>query len=388
MSIKLSVPQAQELKPRITVFGVGGAGGNAVNNMIEAGLEGVEFVVANTDAQALALSSADRRIQLGASITEGLGAGSRPEVGCAAAEEALHEIAEHLQGAHMVFITAGMGGGTGTGASPVVADIAKRLGALTVAVVTKPFFYEGRQRMKNAEEGIEELQRNVDTLIVIPNDRIGLVVDKGTPLLTAFSVANNVLKHAVQGIADLVLVPGLVNLDFADVRTVMETSGRAVIGMGTAKGESRGLEAAKKAISNPLLENSSIDGARGILINVTGGLDLTHDDMMEASSLIYDSADRNANIIIGSVINPDMEDEVRVTVIATGFPPDVPAEKKPEPARALKKWVPQAISLRVSERILSKTLINISSAEPLPDGMPYEEPLDIPTFLRRTQMEL
>lgn len=367
----------------IKVIGVGGAGGNVINNMIASSIKSVDFIAVNTDAQVLDTSLAMRRVHIGGTVTRGLGAGSKPEIGRQAALEDRLLIAEALEGADMVFITAGMGGGTGTGASPVVAEVARELGALTVGVVTKPFFYEGRQRMANAEAGIRELEKNVDTLIVIPNDRIGLVVDKGTPLIEAFSVANNVLKHAVQGIADLVLVPGLINLDFADIKTVMSGAGRAVMGMGTGKGEQRALEAAKKAISNPLLENSSIDGAKGIIINITGGLDLAHSDLQEASAIIYDSADReNATIIIGTAINADLEGEVRVTVIATGF---APAAVKPEPIRKWTVPVPQSISLKGSERVLAKTLMSIST-EPHPEGMPCDEPLDVPTFLRRPHL--
>jgi cell division protein FtsZ len=319
MSIKLTVPQAKELKPRITVFGVGGAGGNAVNNMIEAGLEGVEFVVANTDAQALQLSSADRRIQLGASITEGLGAGSRPEVGSAAAEEALDEIIEHIQGAHMIFITAGMGGGTGTGAAPVIARAAREQGVLTVGVVTKPFQFEGSRRMRLAEEGIRELQQYVDTLIIIPNQNLFRVANENTTFADAFAMADQVLHSGVAGITDLMMKPGLINLDFADVRTVMNEMGKAMMGTGEATGEKRAIEAAEAAISNPLLDEVSMKGAKGVLINITGGMDLTLYEVDEAANRIRSEVDPDANIIVGSTFDPALDGRMRVSVVATGI---------------------------------------------------------------------
>lgn len=329
MSIKLTVPQARELKPRITVFGVGGAGGNAVNNMIEAGLDGVEFVVANTDAQALALSSADRRIQLGASITEGLGAGSRPEVGCAAAEEALDEIAEHINGAHMVFITAGMGGGTGTGAAPVIARAARDQGVLTVGVVTKPFQFEGSRRMRLAEEGIRDLQQYVDTLIIIPNQNLFRVANENTTFADAFAMADQVLHSGVAGITDLMMKPGLINLDFADVRTVMNEMGKAMMGTGEASGEKRAVEAAEAAISNPLLDEVSMKGARGVLINITGGPDLTLYEVDEAANRIRSEVDPDANIIVGSTFDESLEGFMRVSVVATGIDHEVGQQPAP-----------------------------------------------------------
>ncbi len=329
MSIKLTVPQAKELKPRITVFGVGGAGGNAVNNMIEAGLDGVEFVVANTDAQALALSSADRRIQLGASITEGLGAGSRPEVGCAAAEEALDEIVEHIQGAHMVFITAGMGGGTGTGAAPVIARLARQQGVLTVGVVTKPFQFEGTRRMRLAEEGIRELQQYVDTLIIIPNQNLFRVANENTTFADAFAMADQVLHSGVAGITDLMMKPGLINLDFADVRTVMNEMGKAMMGTGEATGEKRAVEAAEAAISNPLLDEVSMKGAKGVLINITGGMDLTLYEVDEAANRIRSEVDPDANIIVGSTFDPALDGRMRVSVVATGIEVDERNQQRP-----------------------------------------------------------
>jgi len=319
MSIKLTVPQAKELKPRITVFGVGGAGCNAVNNMIESGLEGVDFVVANTDAQALQMSSADRRIQLGAAITEGLGAGSRPEVGCAAAEEALPEIMEQIQGAHMVFITAGMGGGTGTGAAPVVARVAREQGILTVGVVTKPFQFEGSRRMRLAEDGIRDLQQYVDTLIVIPNQNLFRVANENTTFADAFAMADQVLHSGVAGITDLMMKPGLINLDFADVRTVMDEMGKAMMGTGEAQGERRAIEAAEAAISNPLLDEVSMKGARGVLINITGGMDLTLYEVDEAANRIRSEVDPEANIIVGSTFDSALNGSMRVSVVATGI---------------------------------------------------------------------
>jgi cell division protein FtsZ len=367
---------------KIRVVGVGGAGGNAINNMIASHLQGVEFIAINTDTQVLETSLAPMKVQIGASITKGLGAGSNPEVGRQSALEDRASIAEAVEGADMVFITAGMGGGTGTGASPVVASIAREMGALTVAIVTKPFFYEARTRAVNAEEGIRELRNNVDTLIVIPNDRIALVVDKNTPLLKSFSIANDVLRQAVQGISDIILKPGLINVDFADVRTIMQNTGKAVMGTGVGKGEGGAAEAAKKAILNPLLEDSTIDGARGILFNITGGINLSLNEVQEAASIIYDSAHENATIIIGNVIDPDIDNEVRITVIATGF------EEKKEKVELpqVKKWNPlnEPVTLKASGRVLSKNLAAKTVVNTVPsDLMPYEDPLDVPTFMRR-----
>lgn len=338
---------------KIKVIGVGGGGGNAINSMVAANLYGVEFIAVNTDNQHLDASLAPVKVRIGTNITKGLGAGSNPVIGRQAAIEDKDSLAGCIEGADMVFITAGMGGGTGTGAAPVIANIAKEMGILTVGVVTKPFYYEGRRRAINAEEGIRELKKHVDTLIVIPNDRIHLVVEKGTPLLKSFSIVNDVLRQAVQGISDLILIPGLINLDFADVKSIMENAGRAVIGMGTGSGEGGAFEAAKKAISNPLLEESSIEGAKGILINITGGLNISHDAVQEASSLIHDSAHEEANIILGAVINPDMEDEVRVTVIATGLEDRIEKAEIPLP-----KWAPkkEPINLKGSGRVLSKSI--------------------------------
>ena len=314
----------------IKVVGCGGGGNNAVNRMVDAGLRGVEFISINTDKQALGQSNAQVKIQIGEKLTKGLGAGAIPEVGRRAAEESREEIASALKGADLVFITAGMGGGTGTGAAPIVAEIARDLGTLTIAVVTKPFNFEGKQRMKNAEAGIDELKQHVDTLVVIPNDRLLQVVNKGTTMLEAFRIADDVLRQGIQGISDLIAVPAMINLDFADVKTVMESGGMAHMGIGVGSGENRLVEAAKNAIASPLLE-TNIDGARAVLINITGGADISIVDVNEAANLIMEAADPDANIIFGAGIDETMGDEVRITVIATGF------EKMPfpnkEPAR-------------------------------------------------------
>ena len=319
MSIQLTVPSKRELKPRIVVFGVGGAGGNAVNNMISAGLDGVDFVVANTDAQALSLSKADRRIQMGAKLTEGLGAGSNPEVGQGAAEEALSEIVDILQGAHMVFVTAGMGGGTGTGAAPVIARAARENGILTVGVITKPFEFEGARRMRLAEAGIEALAREVDTLIIIPNQNLFRIANAQTTFGEAFAMADEVLHSGVAGITDLMIRPGLINLDFADVRSVMDEMGKAMMGTGESQGDNRAIEAAEAAISNPLLEDVSMSGAQGILINITGGQDMTLYEVDAAASRIRQEVDSDANIIIGSTFDEALSGIMRVSVVATGI---------------------------------------------------------------------
>ncbi len=330
MALNLTMPETHELRPRITVFGVGGAGGNAVNNMIEKQLEGVEFVVANTDSQALQGSRAKARIQMGAKVTEGLGAGARPSIGAAAAEETIEEIVDHLAGAHMCFITAGMGGGTGTGAAPIIAQAARELGVLTVGVVTKPFQFEGAKRMKQAEEGIEVLQKVVDTLIIIPNQNLFRLANERTTFTEAFSMADDVLYQGVKGVTDLMVKPGLINLDFADVRAVMDEMGKAMMGTGEASGEDRAREAAEKAIANPLLDEISLEGAKGVLINITGGYDLTLFELDEAANLIRDKVDDNANIIVGSTLDTTMENTMRVSVVATGI--DASAVQRSEPA--------------------------------------------------------
>ncbi len=319
MAIQLSAPRSTELKPRIVVFGIGGAGGNAVNNMIEAGLEGVEFVVANTDAQQLAFSKTDRRIQLGAELTQGLGAGAHPEIGMSAAEESFPEIAEHLDGAHMVFITAGMGGGTGTGAAPIIAKCARERGILTVGVVTKPFQFEGRHRMRMADAGVAELQRHVDTLIVIPNQNLFRIANERTTFAEAFGMADQVLHSGVRSITDLMVLPGLINLDFADVRTVMTEMGKAMMGTGEASGEDRAMMAAQNAIANPLLDEISLKGAKAVLVNVTGGMDMTLLEVDEAANAISDQVDPEANIIFGAAFDPSLEGRIRVSVVATGM---------------------------------------------------------------------
>ncbi len=303
---------------KIKVIGLGGGGGNAVNRMVESGVKGVEFIAANTDLQVLNNSKADVKIQIGASLTDGLGAGARPEIGKEAAVESKKEIEDALAGADMVFVTCGMGGGTGTGAAPVVAEIAQALGALTVAIVTKPFSFEGKKRMQNALEGLEELKKHVDTLIVIPNDRLREIIDKTTPMLEAFKEVDNVLRRGVQSISDLIAVVGLVNLDFADVKAVMEKSGHAIIGIGIGMGEDRAIEAAKQAVSSPLLE-TSIEGATDAIINITGGVNLTLFEAEQAAEVVRAAANTDINTIFGSVINENLSDEVIVTVIATGF---------------------------------------------------------------------
>ncbi|WP_103256949.1 cell division protein FtsZ [Tabrizicola aquatica] len=320
MALNLTMTsEREELKPRITVFGVGGAGGNAVNNMIDKALEGVEFVVANTDAQALQQSRADARIQMGVKATEGLGAGARPSVGAAAAEETIEEIVDHLAGAHMCFITAGMGGGTGTGAAPIIAQAARELGVLTVGVVTKPFQFEGNKRMKQAEDGIEALQKVVDTLIIIPNQNLFRLANERTTFTEAFAMADDVLYQGVKGVTDLMVRPGLINLDFADVRAVMDEMGKAMMGTGEATGDDRAIQAAEKAIANPLLDEISLHGAKGVLINITGGHDLTLFELDEAANIIREKVDPEANIIVGSTLDTGMEGRIRVSVVATGI---------------------------------------------------------------------
>lgn len=331
MAIHLSAPRATELKPRIVVFGVGGAGGNAVNNMIEAGLEGVEFVVANTDAQQLQFAKTDRRVQLGVSLTQGLGAGAHPEVGMTAAEESAHEISEHLEGAHMVFITAGMGGGTGTGAAPIIAKTARERGILTVGVVTKPFMFEGRHRMRLADAGIAELQRYVDTLIVIPNQNLFRIANERTTFAEAFGMADQVLHSGVRSITDLMVLPGLINLDFADVRSVMSEMGKAMMGTGEASGDDRALQAAQNAIANPLLDETSLKGAKAVLVNVTGGLDMTLLEVDEAANAISSEVDPDANIIFGAAFDPSLEGKLRVSVVATGMDSAAAQQQPPLP---------------------------------------------------------
>ncbi len=353
MTINLKIPDIREMKPRITVFGVGGAGGNAVNNMISAGLQGVDFVVANTDAQALTMSKAERIIQMGTQVTEGLGAGSQPEVGRAAAEEVIDEIRDHLTGAHMVFVTAGMGGGTGTGAAPVIAKIARELGILTVGVVTKPFHFEGQRRMRFAEAGIVELQKVVDTLLIIPNQNLFRVANEKTTFADAFAMADQVLYSGVACITDLMVKEGLINLDFADVRAVMKEMGKAMMGTGEATGEKRALTAAEAAIANPLIDDASMKGARGLLISITGGKDLTLYEVDEAATRIREEVDQDANIIVGATFDETLEGIIRVSVVATGID-HVHASRQTQPAESALKELAgkmRSDSRRIADRI-------------------------------------
>ena len=356
---------------RIKVIGIGGGGCNAINTMIASGLSRVDFISANTDLQALDRSMASYKIQLGPERTRGLGAGAKPEIGRDAALESKDHIRECLEGADMVFVTAGMGGGTGTGAAPIVASIARELGILTVGVVTKPFQYEGQRRHKHAEEGIRDLQRHVDTLLIIPNQRLLGIVDKSTPLLEAFKVADDVLRQAIQGIADVITTTGHVNVDFADVRTVMSHTGRAVMGMGVSRGPNRAIEAAQKAMCSPLLEDGSVEGARGVLLNITGGLSRSLHEIEEAASIIQQTADPEANIIVGQVINPDMGEDLVITVIATGFE----REEEVTPAVAAMERGIARIPKSVSP-VLAGVGMSAAADRAMKD-------LDRPTFIRR-----
>ncbi|RJQ57034.1 MAG: cell division protein FtsZ [Nitrospiraceae bacterium] len=356
---------------KVKIVGVGGGGSNAVNSMIASNLQGVEFIAINTDSQALELSLAHQRVQIGNSLTKGLGSGARPEIGRDAAIEDRDLIEDALRGADMVFITAGMGGGTGTGASPIVAEVARELGILTTAVVTKPFLLEGNKRARNAEQGIKELQKSVDSLIVVHNQRLSNVADRDTTWLQSFNIVNDVLRQAVKGISDLILIPGLINLDFADIKTILADSGRSLIGIGIASGEDKAVTAAKMAITSPLLEETSIDGAKGVLINITGGSSLTFHDVNEAGSLIRDQVHDDAEIIFGSVIDPDLDDKIIVTVIATGF------EEKPKAVMpTLDKWRPSSSDVTVlkgSYKVLAKDTLKVND----------ESYLDVPTFMRK-----
>jgi len=374
MTINLKAPDIRELKPRITVFGVGGAGGNAVNNMIESGLQGVEFVVMNTDAQALLMSKAERVIQAGLVVTQGLGAGSHPEVGRAAAEEVMEEIRDHLIGAHMTFVTAGMGGGTGTGAAPIVAKVARDMGILTVGVVTKPFQFEGQRRMRVADQGIAELQANVDTLIVIPNQNLFRVANEKTTFADAFAMADQVLYSGVACITDLMVKEGLINLDFADVRAVMREMGKAMMGTGESSGEKRALQAAEAAIANPLLDETSMKGARGLLISISGGNDMTLYEVDEAATRIREEVDHDANIIVGATFDQALEGVVRVSVVATGIDQIVGAQGEPMP------FLPQTAVQRITaatERLRQEARAVAPEAAPaaLPaQAVPLSEP--------------
>ncbi|MGI9390503.1 MAG: cell division protein FtsZ [Boseongicola sp.] len=349
MTLNLTMPSNEDLRPKITVFGVGGAGGNAVNNMIEKELEGVDFVVANTDAQALQQSVAQIKIQMGVRVTEGLGAGARPSVGAAAAEETIEEIVDHLAGAHMCFITAGMGGGTGTGAAPIIAQAARELGVLTVGVVTKPFQFEGAKRMQQAEDGIDALQKMVDTLIIIPNQNLFRLANEKTTFTEAFSMADDVLHQGVKGVTDLMVRPGLINLDFADVRAVMDEMGKAMMGTGESTGEDRAVQAAEKAIANPLLDEISLKGAKGVLINITGSHDLTLFELDEAANRIREEVDADANIIVGSTLDTAMEGTMRVSVVATGIDANANLEAPVQRRTLAEPLAPQTAALESVE---------------------------------------
>jgi cell division protein FtsZ len=364
----------------IKVIGVGGGGNNAVNRMIEHGVQGVEFIAVNTDAQALNLSKAEIKMQIGAKLTRGLGAGANPEVGKKAAEESKEQIEEALKGADMVFVTAGMGGGTGTGAAPVIAQISKDLGALTVGVVTRPFTFEGKKRANQAAGGIAAMKEAVDTLIVIPNDRLLEIVDKSTPMLEAFREADNVLRQGVQGISDLIAVPGLINLDFADVKTIMSNKGSALMGIGVASGENRAAEAAKKAISSPLLE-TSIDGAQGVLMNITGGTNLSLYEVQEAADIVASASDQEVNMIFGSVINENLKDEIVVTVIATGFKEDAAQNSKPLRSGLGQTKVNPGVSSHIKREGKREEVSHFETPS-RSNAQPLEDTLDIPTFLR------
>lgn len=384
MALNLSMPDQPDLRPRITVFGVGGAGGNAVNNMIEKSLEGADFVVANTDAQALQQSNATAKLQIGTKVTEGLGAGARPEVGAAAAEENLEEIVDMLAGAHMCFITAGMGGGTGTGAAPIIAAAARELGVLTVGVVTKPFQFEGARRMRQAEDGVEALQKVVDTLIIIPNQNLFRLANEKTTFTEAFAMADDVLYQGVKGVTDLMIRPGIINLDFADVRSVMDEMGKAMMGTGEASGEDRAVQAAEKAIANPLLDEISLRGARGVLINITGSHDLTLFELDEAANRIREEVDAEAHIIVGSTLDPTMEGVMRVSVVATGIDiaeGDVPVHA---PRRSMAEpLVVETAPAVVEPEVVAAPVVEPAAAEvgeslgTLFDDVPVDETVEI-----------
>jgi cell division protein FtsZ len=381
MALKLSIPVTQDLSPRITVIGVGGAGGNAVNNMIDKALEGCEFVVANTDAQALQQSRAPMKLQLGVRVTEGLGAGARPEVGAAAAEESIEDIVERLSGCHMCFITAGMGGGTGTGAAPIIAKAAREMGILTVGVVTKPFQFEGARRMRQAEHGVEELQAHVDTLIIIPNQNLFRLANEKTTFTEAFSLADDVLYQGVKGVTDLMVRPGIINLDFADVRSVMNEMGKAMMGTGESSGEDRAVQAAEKAIANPLLDEISLKGAKGVLINITAGPDLTLFELDEAANRIRAEVDPDANIMVGSTLDPEMAGMMRVSVVATGI--DAVAKSDAMPTRRT------VIEPLAAPAAPARPAAAAPAARPQPQPQPTAEPVAAANFAdhRATQPE-
>ncbi len=391
MGIEFITPDADELTPRIAVIGVGGAGGNAIANMMRAEVQGVDFLVANTDAQALKQSNAAQKIQLGAKITQGLGAGSRPEIGRAAAEETIEEMSRRLEGAHMCFIAAGMGGGTGTGAAPVIAKAARDMGILTVGVVTKPFAFEGNRRAKSADSGIEELQKYVDTLIVIPNQNLFLIANANTTFKQAFEMADEVLQQGVRGITDLMVMPGLINLDFADVRSVMQEMGKAMMGTGEAEGDDRALVAAQKAIANPLLDGVSMQGAKGVIISITGGEDMRLLEVDEAANHIRELVDPEANIIWGSAFNPELEGKIRVSVVATGIEAEARTEapaaeparaftfsapRRSEPAAPAAPAAPAEEAAAPAEPAAAETPAAEPKAEPVEAAAPPAEPAD------------
>ena len=409
LPLRLKLEEEGRTGARIKVVGVGGGGSNAVNRMVQAGLEGVEFIIANTDLQALKLSAAPHKIQIGAKLTKGLGAGADPNVGRQAALEDTEKLIEALDGADMVFVTTGMGGGTGTGAAPVIASLASELGALTIAVVTKPFKFEGRKRQLQAERGLEELRDCVDTVITIPNERLLSTIARTTSLNDAFTNADDVLRQAIQGISDLILVPGLINLDFADVKTIMAGMGHAIMGTGLAEGDTRAMDAANYAVSSPLLEDASVKGARGVIINVTGGPDLSLIEVSEASAIIQEAAHEDANIIFGAVVDPKMEGKVKITVIATGFDRGVSSARQPNPSAtetpvdmqsytSLRTETVEKVAaagggasarLSLTRRSVLEMPIAAAAADPadhmVSPGAEFEpaSPLDVPAFLRR-----
>ena len=375
MTLNLTMPGQEDLKPRITVFGVGGAGGNAVNNMIDKELEGVDFVVANTDAQALQQSKSASKVQLGIKVTEGLGAGAKATIGAAAAEESIEQIVDHLAGAHMCFITAGMGGGTGTGAAPIIAQAARELGVLTVGVVTKPFQFEGAKRMRQAEDGVEALQKVVDTLIIIPNQNLFRIATEKTTFADAFSLADDVLYQGVKGVTDLMVRPGLINLDFADVRAVMDEMGKAMMGTGEADGEDRATQASEKAIANPLLDEISLRGAKGVLINITGGHDLTLFELDEAANRIREEVDPEANIIVGSTLDTTMDGKMRVSVVATGIDASEVRNELPVLRRSLAEPLRQKVAAEEAPVKPQEAAVAFTAAEPAVSAAPVERTL-------------
>jgi cell division protein FtsZ len=404
-TLRLKLDEEGRTGARIKVVGVGGGGSNAVNRMVQAGLDGVEFIVANTDLQALKLNCAPNKIQIGGKLTKGLGAGADPNVGRQAALEDTEKLIEALDGADMVFVTTGLGGGTGTGAAPVIASLASELGALTIAVVTKPFKFEGKKRQMQAERGLEELRGSVDTVITIPNERLLATIARTTSLNEAFVSADDVLRQAIQGISDLILVPGLINLDFADVKTIMAGMGIAIMGTGVAEGEGRAMEAANRAISSPLLEDASVKGARGVIINVTGGSDLSLIEVSEASAIIQEAAHEDANIIFGAVVDPKMEGRVKITVIATGFDRGVVQKQTtasaaitPVDLQSYTAWqtndkvaatMGSTPRMSISRRALLEMPASVAAGDPalntISPGAEFEpvSPLDVPAFLRR-----